>query len=111
MRPGDLGSHGLAKGYRVEITSDHGQIIAIVEGDASLRPGVVSMAHGWGGLPGEDADVALHGSSVNMLISTDDNVEPIKAMPRMAGIPVNITPDEPVIQSTARQSTRHNSSH
>src|SRR3546814_2153672 len=75
LHPDDLASHGLANGDRVEITSDHGQIIVIEEGDASLRPGVVSMAHGWGGLPGEDADVALHVSSVNMLRSDEHTSE------------------------------------
>ena len=92
LNPDDLAQLGLKDGDRIQISSDHGQVVAIVEADPSLRPGVVSMAHGWGKLPAEDADVALHGTSVNMLISTETNVEPINAMPRMSGVPVNIAP-------------------
>jgi anaerobic selenocysteine-containing dehydrogenase len=90
LHPDDLVQYGMKNGDRIQIASDHGQVVAIVEADPSVRRGVVSMAHGWGKLPGESTDAALHGSSVNMLISTDSNVEPINGMPRMSGIPVNI---------------------
>ena len=63
---------------------------AIVRGDASLRPGVVSLSHGWGGVVGDDSDPREVGSNVNPLISDHRNVEIINAMPRMTAIPVNI---------------------
>ena len=91
LNPADLEQIGLQNGDLIQIASDHGQVVAIVEADSQLRPGVVSMAHGWGKLPNESADVARHGTSVNMLISTESNVEPINAMPRMSGIPINIS--------------------
>ncbi|MCO2075293.1 hypothetical protein IPC264_23715 [Pseudomonas aeruginosa] len=68
--------NGLDNGDHIEISSDHAC--------------VVSMAHAWGGLPGENADPATRGASTNMLISTDRDVEPINAMPRMSATPVNI---------------------
>lgn len=49
------------------------------------------MNHGWGGLPSERLDYLTKGSSVNMLISSRHHVEEINAMPRMSGIPVNVT--------------------
>ncbi|MNF07928.1 hypothetical protein D3C80_2082150 [compost metagenome] len=58
------------------------------------------MAHAWGGLPGENVDLSTHGASTNMLISTDRDVEPINAMPRMSAIPVNIV----VIEKSAAPS-------
>ncbi len=90
LNPADLAALGLATGDRATISSDHASIDAIVEGDAMVRPGVVSMAVAWGGLPGEDLDPASHGSSTNMLISTDRDADPLNAMPRMSAIPVNI---------------------
>ncbi|HBO3353833.1 TPA: molybdopterin-dependent oxidoreductase [Pseudomonas aeruginosa] len=90
LNPEDMAANGLDNGDHIEISSDHACITAIVEADAAVRPGVVSMAHAWGGLPGENADPATHGSSTNMLISTDRDVEPVNAMPRMSAIPVNI---------------------
>jgi anaerobic selenocysteine-containing dehydrogenase len=92
LNPADLEARGLADGDRVAIYSDHSRITAIVLGDPSVRPGVVSMAHAWGGLPSEEVDVASHGSSTNRLISTDRDTDPINAMPRMSAIPVNIVP-------------------
>lgn len=90
LNPDDMMELDLRDGDRIVITSDHASIEAIAEGDPSLRSGVVSMAVAWGGLPGEDLDPAKHGASTNMLISTDRNVEPINAMPRMSAIPVNL---------------------
>ena len=90
LNPDDLASQGLTTGDRIEISSDHARISAIVQADPTVRPGVVSMTHAWGPLPGESMDIATHGSSTNMLISTDRDVEPINAMPRMSAIPVNI---------------------
>ena len=43
----------LADGDLTRITSAHGQIVAVIEGEEALRPGVVSMAHGFGRNPGE----------------------------------------------------------
>jgi hypothetical protein len=47
-----------------------------------LRPGVVTLSHGWG-----DTD---DGVNVNRLVSADRYIESINAMARMTGIPVNI---------------------
>lgn len=92
INPLDLAERGLVDGDKIAIHSDHASIIAIVEGDATVRRGVISMAHAWGGLPGENVDVATHGASTNRLISTDRDTDPINAMPRMSAIPVNIVP-------------------
>ncbi len=92
MNPADLADRGLVDGDRIAIDSDHARIMAIVAADPTVRRGVVSMAHAWGGLPGESVDIATHGSSTNRLISTDRDTDPVNAMPRMSAIPVNIVP-------------------
>ena len=90
LNPADLAALGLGNGGRITITSDNASIVAIAQGDPAVRPGVVSMAVAWGGLPGDSADPAEQGASTNMLISTDRDVDPLNAMPRMSAIPVNI---------------------
>jgi anaerobic selenocysteine-containing dehydrogenase len=73
----------------VRIVSDHDAIEAIVEPDEDVRPGVVSMAHSWGGLP-DEGRVEEVGSYTGLLISTDRDLETINAMPRQSAIPVRI---------------------
>jgi anaerobic selenocysteine-containing dehydrogenase len=87
LAPRDMAEMNLKDGDRIWITSDFGAVEAVAEADAAVRPGVVSLAHGFGGLPDEDSDGA---ACVNLLIDSRNNVEPINAMPRMSGIPVNI---------------------
>lgn len=90
LNPADLVALGLNPGDKVEIVSEHDRIPAIVEDDADIRPGVVSMSHGWGGLPDESARYEDVGSSTGRLVSTDVHLDPINAMPRMSAIPVRI---------------------
>jgi anaerobic selenocysteine-containing dehydrogenase len=92
LNPLDLESLGLEEGDRVELVSAHGRVLAIVGRDPDLRPGVVSMAHGWGALPDDENDPSVAGSSVNALIDTDINFESINAMPHMTAVPINIVP-------------------
>jgi anaerobic selenocysteine-containing dehydrogenase len=92
MHPGDLVALGLGDGGLVRIVSAHGSTLAIAEADESLRPGVVSMTHGWGGMPDEKEDYMTHGASTNLLTSTDTGLDPINAMPVMSAIPVRVEP-------------------
>ena len=88
LSPLDMRDLQLQDGDRVRLSSKFGAIEAVVEADETLRTGVVSLAHGFGGLPDErPSDQAC----VNLLIDTRENVETINAMPRMSAIPVNIT--------------------
>jgi anaerobic selenocysteine-containing dehydrogenase len=89
LNPQDLDIIGVQAGDRIEITSEHGHIEAVAQSDDRLRPGVLSIAHCWGSLPGLDTGP---GVSVQSLISIRTDVEPINAMPRMSAIPVSIRP-------------------
>lgn len=86
LHPAELAALGVVAGERVEIASAHGRIEAVAQPDAALRRGVVSIAHCWGGLPGEDGP----GVNTNLLIAADREVQPINAMPLMSSIPVNV---------------------
>jgi anaerobic selenocysteine-containing dehydrogenase len=92
IHPDDLTRLGMADGDRAEVISDNARIPAIVRADVTLKPGVVSMTHGFGGMPGEPEDYLKHGANIAPLISLSRDCEPLQAMPRMSGIPVRIEP-------------------
>ncbi|WP_257538485.1 molybdopterin-dependent oxidoreductase [Sphingobium sp. CFD-1] len=87
MCPEDMARLEIISGDWVEIASAHGTVTGLAQADGTLRPSVVSMSHGFGGLPDEDMDDA---GSPNLLISTDSDLQTINAMPRMTAIPVRV---------------------
>ena len=95
VHPDDLERLGFAAGDVVEIRSDNGAIRAVVEADAHLLPGLLSMSHGYGKLDatGRAAsdDPREHGSSVQPLISDETEFDPYSGMPRMSNIPVTLS--------------------
>lgn len=92
MSPEDLAALGLVDGDRVRLVSDAGEIVAVVAADPGVRPGVVSMAHGWGAGPEDDRAAEEAGSCTNLIISTDRDCEAVNAMPRMSAVPVTVVP-------------------
>ncbi len=90
LHPDDLAAQGIAEGARVTIVSEYGRITAMIEADPSLRPGVISISHGWGPLPGCDAVEDHAGTNPNLLLSSDHHLDPINAMPMMTGVPVRL---------------------
>jgi len=89
MNPADMASHDIAAGDRIEVQSDNGTIEMIAHADETVRRGVLSISHGFGGIPGTE-NYLRDGVSPNMLISTDRDLQTINAMPRMTAIPINI---------------------
>jgi anaerobic selenocysteine-containing dehydrogenase len=94
LSPADMAAAGLADGDLVEIISEHGSVVGVARTDDGLAPGVVSMAHAWGALPGE-GDIAAHpetGACTNRLVANDRDFEPLVGQCRQSGIPVNLRP-------------------
>ena len=96
MNPTDLAALDLTPGDAVEIRSAYDAVVGIVETDADLRRGVVSMSHGFGGNPGEVEDPRVDGANTNRLLRTDVDYDPITGMPRMGALPVSIAAVVPV---------------
>jgi anaerobic selenocysteine-containing dehydrogenase len=88
VHPDDLARLGLADGAKVALRSDHGEVEAIVRADDTLRRGVVTIAHGFGG---RDADGRPSGPNVNALLSATVDLQPLSAMPQLTAVPVTLT--------------------
>ncbi len=101
MNPEDLAELGLGKGDVIEITSSYSSILGVVEPEAELRRGVISMPHAFGDAPGspDDKDVRKIGSNTGRLSSVDRNYDPYTGIPLMSAIPVNVAPAEEVAAS------------
>lgn len=92
MNPDDIAQLGVVSGDIVQIQGKHGQIEGVIAEAKDIRPGVVSMAHGWGALPGTERNVREVGSATTLLQAADQEFDPIHGMPRQSSIPVNVKP-------------------
>src|SRR3546814_6137119 len=91
INPADLNDRGVLSGEHIEVSSDAGSIVAIADADETVRRGVISMSHGFGGLP-EAGDHRINGSVTNQLISLARDCPAINDMPRLSGITENSSP-------------------
>ncbi|MFG1858288.1 molybdopterin-dependent oxidoreductase [Actinomadura geliboluensis] len=94
MHPADAGEHDLVDGERVTVTSAVASVVAELRVTDAVRPGVVSLPHGWGHDGGGLAMTRaprFAGANVNAL---NDHllVEPLTGMPIMTGVPVTVSP-------------------
>lgn len=90
LNPNDAAKEGVGADDIIAIDSEHGTILGVVQLAADLRPGVISMSHGFGDISLEDDKVRLIGSPTGRLISVDRAVDPISGIPRMSAVPVRI---------------------
>ncbi len=90
MHPDDLRKLGISPGDLVTIRSAHDEVLGIVDADPGLRPGVVSMSHGFGDNPDVPADPFRSGASASRLVSVEDNYDPVSGIPRMGALPVQV---------------------
>jgi anaerobic selenocysteine-containing dehydrogenase len=90
MHPADLATLALRTGDVAEISSQHGTILGVVEADDSVRPGLVSMAHGFGSTSEDDAKVRAIGGPTARLLSVQGAYDRYTGQPRMSGIPVRV---------------------
>jgi anaerobic selenocysteine-containing dehydrogenase len=94
VHPDDAHRLGLADGGVARITSRVGTVDAPVEVTDAVRPGVVSLPHGWGhGQPGTQLRVAAERAGVNSNVLADhEALDPLSGTSVLNGIPVDVVP-------------------
>ena len=92
IHPDDAERLGLADGAPASVTSRVGQLAIDVEITDGIRPGVVSIPHGFGqNLPGVRLRVAREYRGVNTNVLTDDEFyDPISGNVALNGVPVTV---------------------
>lgn len=94
VHPDDAVRLGLADGGPATVTSRVGSVTAPVEVTTDIRPGVVSLPHGWGhGQEGTRLRVAAEHAGVNSNVLSDDAaLDPLSGTSVLNGIPVDVAP-------------------
>lgn len=94
VHPDDAVTLGVADGAAAQVASRVGEVTVPVEVTDSIRPGVVSLPHGWGhDLPGAKMRVASEHAGVNSNVLTDDEaMDPLSGTSVLNGIPVTVVP-------------------
>jgi len=94
VHPDDAARLGVRDGHRARVASRVGEVDAVVEVTEDIRPGVVSLPHGWGhGMPGTRLNVAAERAGVNSNVLTDDRaIDPLSGTSVLNGIPVTVVP-------------------
>ena len=94
VHPDDAVTLGLVDGAPATVTSRVGSVQAPVEVTDAIRPGVVSLPHGWGhDLPGAQLRVAAEHAGVNSnTLSDDEAFDPLSGTSVLNGIPVTVGP-------------------
>jgi anaerobic selenocysteine-containing dehydrogenase len=92
LHPDDAAALGLADGDPAVVRSRVGQVTVPVEVTDAIRPGVVSIPHGWGhGLEGSQLSVAQEHAGVNSNLLADETLfDPVSGNAVLNGIPVTV---------------------
>ena len=82
---------GVDRWRRVVVRSDWGELEAAVRIDDAVRPGVVSIEHGWGRQSGMRLATDKPGVNINRLLpSGPGSFDPLSNQAWMTGIPVTV---------------------
>ena len=94
VHPDDAARLGLTAGGHARVTSRVGSVDAPVEVTDAIRPGVVSLPHGWGhDHPGTRMHVAAERAGVNSNVLSDhEALDPLSGTSVLNGIPVTVSP-------------------
>lgn len=93
MHPSDAHARGISAGQAVRVSSRVGEVLAPVEITDDIRPGVVSLPHGWGhSVAGTRLSVAGEYAGVNSNVLTDEDLfDPVSGTSVLNGIPVAVS--------------------
>ncbi len=93
MHPQDASTRGLMEGQSVTVRSRVGQVQVPIKVTDDIRPGVVSLPHGWGhGRAGVRLQVAQRHAGISMNDLTDDQLtDRISANAALNSVPVQVS--------------------
>ncbi len=93
MHPDDAADRQLGDGVLATVSSTAGSLDISVELDDSIRPGVVSIPHGWGhAKPGTSQSVAREHAGVNVNVLTPtDQIDPLSGTSQLTGFAVEVS--------------------
>jgi anaerobic selenocysteine-containing dehydrogenase len=94
LHPDDAVAAGVKDGQDVRVSSSTGQVVVPVEVTDDIRPGVVSLPHGFGhDLEGIELAVASSrpGANVNRLVGRS-TLDPLSGTSGLSGVPVEVAP-------------------
>ena len=92
MHPDDAESRGLESGAVVEVVSRTGRVRAPLEVSDEMKPGVVSLPHGWGHhRAGTRMAIAAAspGASLND-VTDEERVDALSGNAALSGVPVRV---------------------
>jgi anaerobic selenocysteine-containing dehydrogenase len=94
VHPEDASRLGLVDGEPASVVSRAGAVTIPAQVTDAIRPGVVSIPHGWGhDLPGVELSVARRYAGVNSnLLADEELVDPVSGNAVLNGIPVEVSP-------------------
>ena len=94
VHPTDAERFGIVDGGRAKVSSEAGSLVVAAELTDALKPGVVSLPHGWGhDRPGTRLSVANEHAGVNTnVLSPGDFIDVLSGNAAVNGIPVTISP-------------------
>lgn len=97
LHPDDAGRLGIDDGATVVVASRAGAVEAPAEVTDTIRPGVVSLPHGWGhDAPGTRMTVAARRPGANANAVTDDRqLDPLSGTAVLSGVPVTVRAARP----------------
>lgn len=90
MHPDDAARLHANDADAMRVRSAHGDVIAYLKTDATMRPGLVSMNHCWGSAVTLPDPWFLRGAHTGRLISMQTDIQTINRMPLQSGVPIAI---------------------
>ncbi len=95
IHPDDAERRGVAKGDKVRLSNEWGEVVVELRLDPDLKHGVVALTHGWGNAktPGMRVAHSTPGANQNALLPSGvGSFDPLSSQAFMTGVPVEVAP-------------------
>ena len=95
IHPDDAERRDVAKGDKVRLSNEWGEVVVELRLDQDLKHGVVALTHGWGNAktPGMRVAHSTPGANQNALLPSGvGSFDPLSSQAFMTGVPVEVAP-------------------